>query len=66
MCVLFSSQSSRYDGKRIFELLQAVSQALSDASFSPLPPRIDPAFRCVYACMYVFDQNCPRRCDDLS
>lgn len=36
---------SKYDGQRIFQLLQTVSNALSDATFTPLPTRINPAFR---------------------
>lgn len=39
---------SKYDGPRIFALLQAASAALSDATFSPLPTSINPAFK--YVC----------------
>lgn len=40
-----SPSHSKYDGQRIFQLLQTVSNALSDATFTPLPTRINPAFR---------------------
>lgn len=36
---------SKYDGQRIFTLLQAVSNALSDATFSPFPTSINPGFK---------------------
>jgi hypothetical protein len=36
---------SKYDGQRIFDLLQAVSNELSGATFTALPTAINPAFR---------------------